>query len=133
MSPMASDFSQYEHSALTGRILESAAQVHGALGPGLLEGAYRRCFAHQLQLDGMTCRQEVAIPLKYRGIEIETSYRVDLVVDDAVILELKAIDRLLPIHSTQLLTYLGLSKLRAGLLINFNVSRLKFGVKRLIR
>ena len=130
---MDRDYSTYQHSQLTARILDSAIQVHAALGPGLLESAYRACLAHQLALDGMPSRHEVPIPLRYRGLEIESSYRADLVVDETVLLELKAVDRLLPIHSSQLLTYLRLLDVRVGLLINFNVTRLKFGVKRLIR
>jgi GxxExxY protein len=107
--------------------------VHAELGAGLLESAYSACLAHQLSLDGMAFGREVPIPLHYRGLEIQTSYRADFVVDQAVVIELKAVDRLFPIHSSQLLTYLRLLDLRVGLLINFNVTRLKFGVKRLVR
>ena len=130
---MDRDYSTYQHSQLTGRILDAALHVHAELGPGLLESAYRACLAHQLSLDGMAFRHEVPIPLSYRGLEIQSSYRADLIVDETVIIELKAVDRLFPIHSSQLLTYLRLMDLHVGLLINFNVTRLKFGVKRLIR
>jgi GxxExxY protein len=130
---MERDYSTYQHSELTGRILDSALHVHAELGPGLLESAYRACLAHQLSLDGMASRHEVPIPLRYRGLEVQTSYRADLIVEQAVIIELKSVDKLLPVHSSQLLTHLRLLDLRVGLLINFNVTRLKFGVKRLVR
>jgi GxxExxY protein len=127
------DFSGYQHSELTGRILASALTVHASLGPGLLESTYRACLAHQLELDGMSSRREVPIPIRYQGADIDTSYRADLIVEDRVLIELKAVERLLPIHLAQVLTYLRLSDLRVGLLINFNVTRLKFGIKRLVR
>ena len=99
----------------------------------MLERAYQVCLARQLELEGMVPRQEVAIPIRYQGVEIDTSYRADLVVDDCVLLELKAVERLLPIHSTQVLTYLRLSGLHVALLVNFNVTKLKFGIRRFVR
>jgi GxxExxY protein len=127
------DFSAYAHSELTRRIVASALQVHAELGPGLLESTYRACLAYQLSLDGMTCRQEVCIPIRYRGLNIDNSYRADLIVEEAVLLELKSVEKLVPLHSTQLLTYLRWSGIKVGLLMNFNVPKLKYGLRRFVR
>src|SRR4051812_48648968 len=101
---------------LTERILGGAFKVHKSLGPGLLEGTYRSCLLYQFARDGLAARSEVPIPLMYDGLALETSYRADIVVADSVIVELKAVERLLPIHEAQLLTYLKLANLRVGLL-----------------
>lgn len=121
------------HEELTRRILASAMLVHRRLGPGLLESAYRACFRRQLALDGLSVRHECPISLVYEGTIVEHAYRADLVVDEAVLVELKAAENLLPVHHAQLLTYLKLSKLRVGLLINFNVRHLKNGFIRYVR
>jgi GxxExxY protein len=118
---------------LTEKILHGAFQVHKSLAPGLLEGTYRSCLLHQFVRDGLMARSEVPIPLSYEGLFLETSYRADIIVEGAVILELKAVDRLLPIHEAQLLTYLKLADLRVGLLLNFNVPRLQSGIRRFVR
>jgi GxxExxY protein len=118
---------------LTEKILHGAFRVHKSLGPGLLEGTYRACLLHQFARDGLVSRSEVPIPITYDGLSLETSYRADIIVEDAVILELKAVDRLLPIHEAQLLTYLKLANLRVGLLLNFNVPRLQSGIRRFVR
>jgi GxxExxY protein len=118
---------------LTEKILHGAFQVHKSLGPGLLEGTYRSCLLHQFARDGLMARSEVPIPLTYEGLSLEISYRADIIVEDAVILELKSVDRLLPIHEAQLLTYLKLADLRVGLLLNFNVPRLQSGIRRFVR
>jgi GxxExxY protein len=120
------------HGEVTGRILGAAFEVHRVLGPGLLENAYRVCLARELAGQGLRLRQEVPVPIHFKGVDLECGYRCDLVIDDAVIVELKAIDRLLPIHDSQLLTYLKLSRLRVGLLINFNASPLRTGIRRLV-
>src|SRR5689334_7531210 len=116
----------------TRRILDSAIHVHRALGPGLLESTYRICLMQRLRLDGMEVRAEVPIGIDYCGLSIDSAFRADLIVDDAVILELKAVERLLPLHAAQLYTYLRLAKRPIGLLINFNVPRLMTGVRRVI-
>lgn len=119
--------------AKTHAILGSAIEVHRALGPGLLESTYRACLMRQLLLDGLIAEQEVAVPIHYKGDVLDSGYRADIVVDSAVLVELKTVDAILPIHEAQLLTYLKHSQLRVGLLINFNVRRLMDGVRRLIR
>ena len=115
----------------SGRIVHAAIRVHSALGPGLLESAYRACLAHELREEGMDVRSEVALPVRYRGISVEVGYRLDLLVEEAVVVELKAVSKLLPIHEAQLLSYLRLSGHKLGLLINFHVPRLKDGLRRM--
>ena len=116
----------------TRRILDSAIHVHRTLGPGLLESTYRVCLTHRLRLDGMQVRAEVPIGIEYCGLAIDSAFRADLIVDDAVIVELKAVERLLPLHAAQVYTYLKLARRPIGLLINFNVPRLMTGVRRII-
>jgi GxxExxY protein len=106
--------------------------VHSELGPGLLESTYQTCLAHELTLQGLKIEQQKAMPLKYRGLVLGTGYRLDLLIEDQVIVELKAVDNLLPLHQAQLLTYLKLSGLRLGLLVNFNVKLLTQGIKRVV-
>ena len=118
---------------LTERILSSALAVHRELGPGLLERTYRACLVHQFRLDGIEAQAEQPIRFDYRGLAIDCAYRADLVVEGRVLVELKAVERLLPIHEAQLLTYLKLSGLRVGLLLNFNVRSLRDGLRRLVR
>ena len=118
---------------LTQQILAGAMEVHRCLGPGLLESTYRTCLRRQLELDGLEVASEVPIAIHYRGLRIEASYRADLVVQDTVLVELKAVERLLPIHESQVLTYLKLCNLRVGLLLNFNVTSLKHGLRRFVR
>jgi GxxExxY protein len=119
-----------EGADLTGKVIGAAIAVHRALGPGLLESAYRACLAWELEHAGLRVAQEVPLPVTYRGHLIDCGYRLDLVVEDALIVELKAVDRLAPIHDAQLLTYLRLSGARLGLLFNFNVPVLKDGIRR---
>jgi GxxExxY protein len=120
------------HPDLTWKIIGSAIKVHGALGPGLLESTYRSCLLHQLRLDGMEAEAEVPIPLYYKGLRLDSSYRADIVVDRTVLIELKAISEVQAVHSAQVLTYLKLSRLPVALLINFNVPRLKEGIRRFV-
>jgi GxxExxY protein len=112
-------------------IIGAAIEVHRALGPGLLESAYARCLAFELTERGIQVAQEVPLPLVYKKVKLNCGYRLDLIVEDAVIVEVKAVDHLAPIHEAQLLSYLKLVKCRLGLLINFNVKMLKRGIKRL--
>jgi GxxExxY protein len=119
-------------SPMTARILRCAMTVHSQLGPGLLESAYRACFVQELQWDGLGVRQEARIPVMYRNIEIDCGYRADLIVEEKVLVELKTVERLLPIHEAQTLTYLKLAGLRVGLLMNFNTISLRHGFRSLV-
>ena len=117
---------------LSNRIIGAAIEVHRALGPGLLESTYEECLVDELTLQGVSVRRQVPLPISYKGVLLECGYCVDVIVEDLVLLELKAIERLMPIHEAQVLTYLRLKKLWLGLLINFNVAILRDGVKRLV-
>jgi GxxExxY protein len=113
-------------------VIGAAIAVHRELGPGLLESAYEACLVYELRQRGVRVEQQIPRPVFYKGLQLECGYRLDLLVEDQVIVELKAVEALLPIHEAQLLTYLKLRKLRLGLLINFNVPILKNGIKRLL-
>ncbi len=115
---------------ISGMIIEAAMRVHSSLGPGLLESAYESCLLHELRKMGLKVVSQMALPLYYDGISIDIGYRIDLMVEDIIIVELKAVEKVLPIHEAQLLSYLKLSKKSLGLLINFNVVHLKNGIKR---
>ena len=117
---------------LTEVIIGAAIDVHRELGPGLLESAYESCLAYELNDRGLYVERQKELPVLYRGIAVDCGYRLDLLVEELVILELKAVDQLPPIHEAQLLSYLKLTRLRVGLLINFNVRRLTNGIKRLV-
>lgn len=119
-----------ETDALTEKIIGCAIEVHRTLGPGLLESAYEQCLARELSLRAIPFRLQVALPVEYKGIHLDCGYRIDVVFDQQVILELKSVDKLLPIHEAQLLTHMKLSNVNKGLLLNFNVKRLVEGVKR---
>jgi GxxExxY protein len=112
--------------------IDAALQVHKSLGPGLLESAYEHCLAHELGRRGIKVERQLALPIVYEGERLDAGYRLDLVVDGCVIVEVKSLDALAPIHDAQVLTYLKLSGLRVGLLINFNVILLKQGLKRFV-
>jgi len=107
-------------------------RVHSHLGPGLMESAYEACLEHELVQAGLRARRQVALPVTYRGITIEAGYRLDLLVEERLVVEVKAVTKLLPIHHAQLLTYLRLSRHTVGLLFNFNVTRFKEGFVRLV-
>ena len=115
---------------LTGEVIGAAIEVHKILGPGLLENVYEKCLCRELELRGVSHESQKDLPVKYKGIELDCGYRMDVVVSNELIVELKACDSLLPIHEAQLLTYLKLTKTKLGLLINFNVPLLKNGIKR---
>ena len=117
---------------LTHRIIGLAMRVHTCLGPGLLESAYERCLCHEFDHNSLVYERQVELPLNYGGILLECGYRADIVVADAVLLELKSVEDILPLHEAQLLTYLRLSKTHVGLLINFNVRFLRDGLKRMV-
>jgi GxxExxY protein len=114
----------------TSSIIGAAIEVHRHLGPGLLESSYEECPCHELHLRGMEFRRQVDLPVIYKGLSLDCGYRIDLIVRDEVILELKAVEKLLPVHQAQLLTYMRLAGKRVGLLINFNVPRLNQGIVR---
>ena len=117
---------------ITDQIIGAAIEVHRALGPGLLESAYETCLAFELTDRGLSVEQQKSLPVIYREVKLDTGYRLDLLVEDSVIVEIKAVDQLAPIHSAQLLSYLKLSSRQVGLLINFNVKVLKQGIRRVV-
>lgn len=116
---------------MTRAVIGAAIEVHKALGPGLLESAYEACLAYELQARGVAHRTQVELPIVYRGRPIGCVYRLDFLIDNRLIVELKAVEKLLPIHEAHLLTYLRLSRTKTGLLMNFNTPFLKNGIKRL--
>src|SRR5438067_1033337 len=126
------EYADTPENALTDRIIGAAIEVHRHLGPGLLETAYQECLCYELSQQGLRFEQEVALPVRYKGIKLDCGYRMDLVVEDTVLVEIKAIEGLLPVHSAQLLTYLKSSGRRVGRLINFNVPILAKGLKRMV-
>ena len=117
---------------ITHEIIGAAIEVHKRLGPGLLESAYEECFAHELGLRNMRVERQVGVPVVYKETKLECGYRIDLLVEGRIVVELKSVESLAPIHEAIILTYLRLSGHRIGLLINFNVAILKDGVRRFI-
>ena len=115
---------------ITDKIISAAIEVHRALGPGLWESAYEECMCHELNLQNIAFVRQLPLPVKYKGVSLDCAYRIDILVADTVVVEIKAVELLLPIHEAQLLTYLKLGKWPAGLLINFNVPLLKQGIRR---
>ena len=120
-----------EINKITEAIIGAAIEVHRTLGPGLLESAYEACLVFELSERGFQVEQQKSLPVMYKGMRVDAGYRLDLLVNDTVIVEIKAIDKLAPIHSAQLMSYLKLSEKKIGLLINFNVKLLKDGLKRI--
>jgi GxxExxY protein len=118
--------------ALSGQVIAAVVEVHRELGPGLLESVYETCLARELDLRGIGCRRQVPLPITYKGVELDTSHRLDMLVEDVIVVELKAVDCLAPIHDAQLLTYLRLSGRWLGLLVNFNTDLVKHGLRRLL-
>ncbi len=118
--------------AISRRIIGAAIEVHRRLGPGLLESAYEACLAYELRQCGLKVEQQRPLPVLYKDVKLDCGYRLDLVVEDSVIVEIKAVERLAPIHDAQLLSYLRMSEMRVGLLINFHVRVLKNGLKRIV-
>jgi GxxExxY protein len=119
-------------SSITGTVVDAGLKVHQALGPGLLESTYEQCLLHELHTRGMAAERQVPLPIIYDGARIDAGYRIDLLVNGAIIVEVKAVEALKPIHQAQLLTYLKLSGCRIGLLMNFHVVLFKQGLKRLV-
>jgi GxxExxY protein len=117
---------------ITRRIIGAAIEVHKTLGPGLLESAYEVCLAYELRQRGFSVEQQKPLPVIYKDVKLDCGYRLDLVVEDSIIVEIKAVEQLAPIHDAQLLSYLRLSGKRVGLLMNFHVRVLKNGLKRIV-
>ena len=114
---------------VSGEIVGAAIEVHKAVGPGLLESAYRQCLAHELTINDISFQVEHPLPVDYKGIHLDCGYRLDFLIEDEIVIELKSVDQLKPIHEAQLLTYMKLTKVKQGFLINFNVKRLKHGLQ----
>jgi GxxExxY protein len=117
---------------LSKKVIGCALEVHKHLGPGLLESTYEQCLAHEMKLAGMHFKVQHPLPVEYKGIKLDCGYRIDLFVEESLIVELKSVEKILPIHQAQLLTYMKLAGVPVGLLINFNVKLLKSGIKRMV-
>jgi len=124
------DLQRTERDALTEKIIGCAIEVHRTLGPGLLESTYEQRLARELSLQDVSFRLQVPVPVEYKGVHLDCGYRIDVLVDEQVILELKSVERILAIHEAQLLTYMKLANVAKGLLINFNVRRLVDRIRR---
>ena len=118
------------YKEVSNQVIGAAIEVHRELGPGLLESAYEECLAHELSLRGIPFVRQLDVPLDYKGVRLDVGYRIDLLVNDVIVIELKTVQKILPIHEAQLLTYLKLSKMKVGLLMNFNVPIMKDGILR---
>ena len=121
-----------EFEKLSNKVLGLIIEVHKNLGPGLLENTYKQCLAYELCSAGISFEMEVSLPVNYKSVNISCAYRIDLIIDDQLIIELKNVEKLLPVHEAQILTYMRLSKINIGLLINFNEKYLKNGIKRYV-
>ena len=121
-----------EFDELSGRVIGCALEVHRTLGPGLLESAYERCLAYELSLADIPFKVQHPLPIDYKDIKLDCGYRIDLLVDDQIIVELKSVESLLPIHKAQLMTYMKLARIKIGLLMNFNVRYLRHGITRMV-
>ena len=121
-----------EENEISRIVIGAAIEVHKTLGPGLLEAVYQQCLGRELEVAGLSYTKESPVSLSYKGIEFDVAYRADLLVEDKVIIELKVVENLLPIHMAQLLSYLRLDNKRLGLLINFNTRVLRDGIKRIV-
>jgi GxxExxY protein len=124
---------EHPTNAISDKVIGAAIEVHRHLGPGLLESSYHACLCRELELRGIAYNRQVALPLEYKGHQIAKGYVIDLLIEDSLIVEIKAVDKLLPIHSVQLMTYLRLQRVSSGLLLNFNVGILPHGIRRILR
>jgi GxxExxY protein len=115
------------HEELTEKVIGAAIELHRALGPGLLESAYEECFCHELHLRNIPFQRQVALPIKYKGVNLDCGYRIDLIVENEIVVELKCLEHVLPVDEAQLLTYLKLLNKRVGLIMNFHVTTLVRG------
>ena len=121
-----------EFDELSNKVIGCALEVHRNLGPGLLESTYEQCLAYELETAGIPFKLQYPLPVEYKNIRLDCGYRIDVLIGDSIIVELKSVDKLLPIHQAQLLTYMKLAGISIGLLINFNVKYLKDGIKRMV-
>ena len=121
-----------EFDELSSRVIGCALEVHRELGPGLLESTYEQCLAHELKLNGIRFELQHPLPVEYKGVRLGCGYRVDVLVEDKLIIELKSVEQIKRIHEAQLLTYMRLAGVKIGLLISFNVTKLKDGIKRFV-
>jgi GxxExxY protein len=121
-----------EFDELSNQVIGCALEVHRNLGPGLLESTYEQCLAYELKTVGIPFKLQHPLPVEYKNIRLDCGYRIDVLIGDSIIVELKSVDKLLPIHQAQLLTYMKLAGISIGLLINFNVRYLKDGIKRMV-
>jgi GxxExxY protein len=121
-----------EFDELSNRVIGLAIEVHRNLGPGLLESVYEQCLAYELEHAGIGFRRQVELPVKYKNLDLDCGYRIDFQIEDRLIIELKSVAEILPIHEAQILTYMKLSNAGVGLIINFNVGILKHGIKRFV-
>lgn len=121
-----------DENTIGGEVLKSAMKVHTSLGPGLLESVYELCLVHELSKSGLKAERQVALPVRYDGLEINGGFRVDILVGGLVVIEVKAVETLLPVHKSQLLTYLRLSGCKLGYLLNFNIPHMRDGIKRVV-
>lgn len=121
-----------EFDELSNRVIGCAIEVHRNLGPGLLESTYENCLAHEFYIANIPFKLQHPLPVEYKGIKLDCGYRIDIMVDNRLIVETKSVDKILPIHQAQLLTYMKLTKISIGLLVNFNVKYLKNGIKRMV-
>lgn len=119
------------YEELSGQICGAAVEVHRELGPGLLESAYEQCLCHELNLRGINFRRQVPLPVAYKGVQLDCGYKMDLLVEDKIVLELKCVEQTTELHQAQLLTYLRLSRKKLGMLLNFNVSIMRDGITRI--
>ena len=117
---------------ISNKVIGCAIEVHRSLGPGLLESTYEQCLAREMDLSGIAFKLQSPLPVEYKGIKLDCGYRVDMLIEDKLIVELKSVEKTLPIHEAQILTYTKLANIQVGLLINFNVERLKEGIKRFV-
>jgi GxxExxY protein len=118
---------------LTGRVIGLAIKIHRTMGPGLLEQVHQDCLCHEMTLAGLSFRRQVELSLVYDGVRLPRAYRADIIVEESIILEIKAIEQILPVHEAQLLTYLHMSSCSVGLLLNFNAALLKDGLRRFVQ
>ena len=122
-------FSAY-YNSITERVIGACIEVHRKLGPGLLESAYRECLSHEFKLRGIVYVREVAVPVVYKDVHLECGYRIDFLIEVCVVLEIKSVEKVAPVHEAQLITYLSLGSWKVGLLVNFNEVVLKSGIRR---
>lgn len=121
-----------DEDLISGKVIQAAIEVHRGLGPGLLESAYEECLCHELSLQSLKFLRQVPLPVNYKGVSLDCGYRLDLVAEERVIIELKSVRKLEPIHDAQVLTYLKMTGLKLGLLLNFNVSLMRDGIRRIV-